>query len=110
MTSSVLFKKMRIFMPVLLALFLMLSGCGSKNEENTQYYTSLSELEHKRIGALTGSIEAIHVRDRLPEAELVLYDSTSDIREALITGKIDAYADTDVVAWTIAAENPFSTI
>ncbi len=106
MTSSVLFKKLRIFMPVLLALFLVLSGCGSKNEENTQYYTSLSELEHKRIGALTGSIEAIHVRARLPEAELVLYDSTSDIREALFTGKIDAYADTDVIAWTMAAENP----
>jgi His/Glu/Gln/Arg/opine family amino acid ABC transporter permease subunit len=86
-----------------------LCGCGSNNSDNTHYYTSLSELEHKRIGALTGSIEAIHAGERLPDAELVLYDSTSDIHEALITGKIDAYADCDAIAMSMVAEDPALT-
>ncbi len=91
-------KNKRFIVPFLLALFLVLSGYGSNNNDSAHYYTSPKELEHKRIGALTGSIEAIHVSDRLPDAELVLYDTTSDICEALLAGKIDAYAECDAIA------------
>ena len=92
----------------LLVILVFTGGCGAKKEHAAQYsqYTALSELEDKRIGVTTGSVQAIQVRERFPDADIFYYDSGTDMLAALRTGKIDAYADGEILVRYIMPENP----
>ena len=92
----------------LLVILVFTGGCGAKKEHAAQYsqYTALSELEDKRIGVTTGSVQAIQVRERFPDADIFYYDSSTDMLAALRTGKIDAYADGEILVRYIMPENP----
>lgn len=80
-------------MIVLLVILIFTGGCGTKKETESQHqYTTLSELEDKRIGVTTGSVQAIQARERFPDADLFYYDTTTDMLTALRAGKIDAFA------------------
>ena len=73
-------KKTRMILPALLMAVLMLcmlSGCGKESEEGESttisdpsgtrpQITSFSDLEDKRIGVTTGSVQALQAEERFP--------------------------------------------
>lgn len=63
------------FVFVLMAglLLLLLWGCKADQGADDQVYTSLEELENKRIGVTTGSVQALQVEERFPNAELYYF-------------------------------------
>ena len=94
---------------IMLIILIFTGGCGAKKKTSTQprhQYTTLSELEDKRIGVTTGSVQAIQARERFPDAQLYYYDTTTDMLTALRAGKIDAFADADALVRYILPENP----
>lgn len=94
-------------MIVLLVILIFTGGCGTKKETESQHqYTTLSELEDKRIGVATGSVQAIQTRERFPDADLFYYDTSTDMLTALRTGKIDAFAEADALVRYMMGENP----
>ncbi|MBR3245106.1 MAG: transporter substrate-binding domain-containing protein [Parasporobacterium sp.] len=90
----------------LLFLLAFTSGCGAQKTESKTYYTSLSELEHKRIGVSTGSIQAIQAQERLPDAEFFYYNTQTDMLNALRADKIDAFAEADALLKYMISDNP----
>ena len=94
-------------MIVLLVILIFTGGCGTKKETESQHqYTTLSELEDKRIGVATGSVQAIQTRERFPDAYLFYYATSTDMLTALRTGKIDAFAEADALVRYMMGENP----
>ncbi len=69
-------------------------------------YERLSDLEDKRIGVTTGSVQAILAQERFPDARLYYFSSTVDMLNALRAHKIDAFADADSLVRYMMAENP----
>ena len=45
-------------------LLLTLCGCGAGKKTENQSYTSLADLEDKRIGVTTGSVQAMQAEER----------------------------------------------
>lgn len=68
-------------------------------------YTSLQELDGKRIGVQTGSTYDQVTLDSLPNAKISYFNSYTDMVEALLSNKIDAYPADEPVARLIVAEN-----
>ena len=105
-------KKRRLYLQYLLIIVLaitalFLSSCGAnKARKVVTTYTSLSELEDKRIGMGTGSVQALQAEERFPNAEHYYFSSSTDMLNALRTGKIDAYADAEALASYMMGENP----
>ena len=92
---------------LLIVTALFLSACGVKKERTAAAaYTSFSELEDKRIGMGTGSVQALQAEERFPNAEHYYFSSSTDMLNALRTGKIDAYADAEALALYMMRENP----
>ena len=91
-------------------LLLLLCGCGAEKQTYGQRYTRLEELEDKRIGVTTGSIQAIQAEERFPGAEIYYFSSTVDCLGALRADKIDAFADAEAIVKYMMAENPDLTI
>ena len=54
-------------------------------------YTEMDQLAGKRIGVITGSIHDSLVAKRLPTAQIVYFNETSDMAAALNAEKIDAF-------------------
>lgn len=79
-------------------------GCSQSAEPKA--YTSFSELEDKRIGVTTGSVQALQTEERFPHAELFYFTSGVDMLNALRANKIDAFADADALARYMMSENP----
>ncbi len=61
-------------------------------------YTSLSQLNGKRIGVQTGTSFDSAVSELLPDAEILYFNSKADLNNALLTNKIDAYTVDELVA------------
>ena len=59
---------------------------------STAEYTDISQLNGKIIGVTAGSIHDRLAKEKIPDAEIVYFNSNSDILPALLTGKIDAIA------------------
>lgn len=74
-------------------------------QKNSGRYTSLYELERKKIGVQTGTTSARLVAERLPNAQIEYFDALSDILIALKTGKIDALACTIFAATDMMNHN-----
>ena len=53
--------------------------------------TKLSDLSGKRIGIMTGSIQAVMMPEIVPDAEYLEFNSVSDLIAALNSNKIDAF-------------------
>ena len=69
-------------------------------------YERLTDLEDKRIGVTTGSVQAILAQERFPDARLYYFSSTADMLNALRAHKIDAFADADLLVRYMMADNP----
>ena len=61
-------------------------------------YTSLKELDGKRIGVQTGTSFDKAVSEKLPKARILYFNAKADMINALQTGKIDAAAVDEPVA------------
>ena len=72
-------------------------GIMVKDTGNTQEYTSLSDFDGKRIGAATGAIQGPLVEEQIPSAEVSYFNNHADLLNALKQGKIDGYADSDLM-------------
>lgn len=87
-----------------LLVLLALCGCGtnsgreSGSGDNAEgIYTSFSQIEDKRIGVTTGSVQAIQAEERFPNAEFFYFATSVDMLNALKSKKIDAFADADTL-------------
>ncbi len=69
-----------------------------------------SDLEDKRIGVATGSVQALQADARFPNARLYYFSTTVDMLNALRAHKIDAFADAEPLVRYIMAENPDLTV
>ena len=105
-------RKRNQFVPVvviallLLCLFL-LCGCRAEGAESseTSSYSNLSDLENKRIGVTTGSIQAGQVEEQIPGAKLYYYSTVTDMLSALRAGKIDAFANAEIIVRYMMTDN-----
>ena len=98
-----------LFIAVL--MLCLLSGCGtnSANESGNEarpQIKSFSDLEDKRIGVTTGSVQALQTEERFPNAELYYFNNDVDMLAAMRADKIDAYASADGILKYMMAENP----
>lgn len=59
---------------------------GSVEERPFSYYA-----ENKKIGAITGGLYEIMIRERYPDAEILQYNNQPDLEVALSAGVIDAF-------------------
>ena len=103
-------KKRFVFVLMTGLLLLLLWGCGADQEKDGQVYTSLKQLENKRIGVTTGSVQAQQAEERFPNAEIYYFSSGVDCINALRAGKIDAFAEADGSLKYMMAENPDLTM
>ena len=69
-------------------------------------YERLADLEDKRIGVKTGSVQALLAEERFPNARLYYFSTTVDMLNALRTHKIDAFAEADSLVKYLMADNP----
>ena len=69
-------------------------------------YSGLEELADKRIGAKTGSVQAMQAEERFPEAEFYYFSTSADMAEALRRNKIDAFAEAEALIRFMAPDNP----
>ena len=105
-------RKRNQFVPVvviallLLCLFL-LCGCRAEGAESseTSSYSNLSDLENKRIGVTTGSIQAGQVKEQIPGAKLYYYSTVTDMLSALRADKIDAFANAEIIVRYMMTDN-----
>ncbi|MBQ9904881.1 MAG: transporter substrate-binding domain-containing protein, partial [Synergistaceae bacterium] len=70
----------------------MKTHSGKTQTVSTAEYTDISQLNGKIIGVTAGSIHDRLAKEKIPDAEIVYFNSNSDILPALLTGKIDAIA------------------
>jgi len=91
-------KRKRILCLVLVLLMLesIFTGCAKQQKalpevETSEGYTSLSDLDNKKIGVVTGTMTAVLVPKLVPNAQYVEFNSTADVKMALDTGKVDAF-------------------
>ena len=68
-------------------------------------FGSFSDLEDRRIGVTTGSIQALLAEERFPDARIYFFSSTVDMLNALRARKIDAFAEADALVKYMMADN-----
>ena len=91
---------------ILLFLVVSVSGCSPEDTAGTLAFSEFRDLEEKRIGVTTGSVQALQVEERFPDAQLFYFSTSVDMLNALRTNKIDAYADADALVKYMMAANP----
>ena len=94
-----------LFMTVLI-LLCILSLPGICLKAQAAAFSDFRELEDKRIGVTTGSVQALQAEERFPDATFFYFSTSVDLLNALRTNKIDAYADADALVKYMMAENP----
>ena len=89
--------KMKRWICLLLAMLMMVccfAGCGSgKNEETaTGGASKLSDLSGRKIGVVTGSIQAIKLPQIVPDANYLEFNTYADLIAAFNGKKVDAFS------------------
>ena len=72
----------------------------------TSGFSSLKELDGKRIGVQTGSTFDAITKQSLPNAKIEYYNTYADLAEAVTSNKIDGFPGDEPVIQLIATENP----
>lgn len=94
----------KIFFATALLLFLsLLGGCAASANEK---FTSVDDLNHKRIGVYTGTIYDKFAVERFPDAQILRFNSISDFVLALKDNKIDAAISNLYSAKNVIHTNP----
>ncbi len=89
-----------------LVLCCCLAGCS----EEQRAITSLEELQHSRLGVMTGSVGEQSARERYPAADIQLFDDIMDAVTALSAGQLDGVLTAETTARQILKRNPDLTI
>ena len=77
---------------ILLVAMGLLAGCSSPQEDDSfGGETKIRDLAGKKIGVLTGSIQAVMLPDLVPDATYLEFNAASDLIVALHNKKIDAF-------------------
>ena len=88
--------KKRIFCLCLAVLLLMscIAGCkqNSGDEQRPSGNSTLSDLANKKVGVVTGSIQAIMLPDMVPDAIYLEFNNYADVITAFHSNKIDAFS------------------
>lgn len=88
-----------LMIAAILAILTALIGCGSGSDAQTESdtgeleYNSVSELRDGRIGILTGTIYDSVTKEVLPGLDYQFFSTISDLSAALLSNKIDAFAE-----------------
>ena len=90
-----------IFAAIITALVLPNVSEDSGDHE----YMSVNEVADKNIGVMLGSVYEHIIGNNMPKANLSFFDNASDMALAVSTGKIDAFACSQVQAESIIKEN-----
>ena len=87
------FTKWLCLIVALMTVLASLAGCSAQNgdEIGVNGETKLSDLSGKKIGIMTGSIQAVMMPERVPDAEYLEFNALSDLIVALHSKKIDAF-------------------
>ena len=87
------FKRCLCLIVALITILLTFAGCGSSDSEGIGAggETKLSDLSGKKIGVMTGSIQAVMMPEMIPDAEYLEFNAVSDLIVALNSKKIDAF-------------------
>lgn len=89
---------MRKWLILLLAALLCLPAlCLAEDAAEEQWDTRIQDLDGKRIGVVTGGLQATMLPKMLPEAEFLEFSTVSDAAMALTQGKIDAFSTEESV-------------
>ena len=98
---------------LLILVSVLLSGCGIKGngsdvspgedskQSNPAVAKTLNDLRRADIGVMTGTIFPEHVKEALPEAKTLFYNTVADEVNALKSGKVSAVALDEPVARNI---------
>ena len=89
---------------LLACVLVFLAACANGGDGVT--YTTFAEIEDKRIGVTTGSIQADQATKRFPDAKIFQYNTTTDMLNALKSHKIDAFAEASAIAQIILQSEP----
>ena len=77
---------------ILLVALGLLAGCSSPQEDDSfGGETKIRDLAGKKIGVMTGSIQAVMLPDLVPDATYLEFNSVPDLIVALHNKKIDAF-------------------
>lgn len=87
-------------------LAVLKDGDDPARDEAGAVIESFADLEDKRIGVATGTVQAIVARERFPRARFFYYSSDVDMLNALRTHKIDAFADPEAIVSYMMTQNP----
>ena len=98
--------KLRIGFWTVLFLVLSISVFGFSRNAGASEFTDFRDLEDKRIGVMTGSVQALQAEERFPDARFFYFSTSVDLLNALRSDKIDAFADAEALAKYMMAENP----
>ncbi len=80
------------------------SGEGCVEERPFSYYA-----ENRKIGALTGGLYEVMIRERYPEADIMQFNNQPDMAVALSAGIIDAFTCPESTARDFIKEDPSLT-
>ena len=96
---------MRMFRPAiaLCGSVLLLAACGG---DKTVGITTIADVEHARIGVMTGSSGEAVAKVRFSQAELKSFDDTMDSVVALKESQLDAVVIAEMTAVQIVKKNP----
>ena len=83
-----LFFKHSIYIMAIALFSILFTGCSNTNEEKT--YTTIEELQNKRIGYTISAIQEQITQERFPNAERIPFNGQMDSIAALQAGHIDA--------------------
>lgn len=78
----------KIFLLNMLLLLLAACGSGFCRRAEASEITGFKELEDKRIGVTTGSVQAQQAEARFPDAQFYYYSTSTDLLNALRADKI----------------------
>ena len=100
---------------VLLSMVLLLGGCGRKGSDTGSdpdqgQYTSLEQLNGKKIGIQTGTFFDQECQKYLKDPELLYYSTYTDLLMALESGKIDGFPMDEEAVRLSMRNNPKITI
>ena len=86
-------KRILCLLFALLMVVSLLAGCSSANNDGIGLggETKLSDLSGKKVGVMTGSIQAVMMPELVPDATYMEFNSVSDLIVALNSKKIDAF-------------------
>ena len=99
-------KKQMIGLLLLTIIALLLCGCTPKQETVSGFYTSIEELEGKRVGVETGTIFDDYARKYIKNVTVEYYNNYPDLTQALELGKIDCYLVDEPLMRVLIDENP----